>query len=321
MRRKPKTRETSTARKIRKAIDKPDETPLQDRISSLEARIERIEEQLTNQGILFRSPFSQDEKKPGPRQRIADELLIELRDGLIQWLERVWPELDAALRKARALQQVQECLLQFADREDHRPQCQTRLLNNAAALMEYRASKKFVPVPPKQTVVTALTGEWTKPEWRRAAARFPSRRMASAMAGVPELDWRTSYDRCSKFPSEIPVGSRTGEHYRRRYRMPACYVLEAEASKNLHWEPVAGPLYSRQQARKVISNRRREPGKRHCIKSEDRLQELGLDPDEEFMALTGLPVLPQSYRKPVPKSLHTESDHPASSSHRRRRKY
>jgi hypothetical protein len=294
MRKKAETRKKPTGRKKQSGIDRSPESTLQDRFSRLEERVSDIEEHLRREGILPRVDFSESKKKPGPRQKISDDFLFELRDGLVLWLERVWPELDSALRKARTVKEATGCLEKFANPKETRTQYQDRLIGNVAALLDYRATNKLARIPPKQTVVTAIARAWTEPEWK-AAARFPTRRMANAMAGVPQLDWRTSFDRCAKLPSRMPLGSRTTEHYRRRYSLPAYYVLESVASGSPHWSPVAGPLYSLRQAKAVVANRQVSE-KIACIKSEGELKEMGLDADKVFSTVTGLPAIPKRVR-------------------------
>jgi len=40
------------------------------------------------------------------------------------------------------------------------------------------------------------------------------------MAGVPDISWRRSLDRCSANPSSIPVVINTDLHYRELYHLP-----------------------------------------------------------------------------------------------------
>ena len=291
MRRKAKSAKKLTEGKRGRGIDRPPKLHAQDKLSRLEERVDHIEEALVGAGLLFRLDFSESKRKPGPRQKISDDFLFELRDGLVLWLERVWPELDSALRKARTTKEIQACLEEFANPKEMRQQYQERLIGNVAALMDYRARNRFARIPPKQTVVRAIAGTWTEPAWK-AAARFLTRRMANAMAGVPDLDWRTSFDRCAKRPCQLFPGSRATEYYRRRYSLPAYYVLESASTDSPQWSGVAGPCYSQQQAKTVVSNRR-APGKIACVRSEEELKKMGLDPDKVFSMVTGLPAIPK----------------------------
>jgi hypothetical protein len=68
------------------------------------------------------------------------------------------------------------------------------------------------------------------PKRLRTAAMLPTRQIANALAGVPSLDWRTLLDRCSANPSQMLVGKRTEEYYRKVYGIPAPKAIQGGSS-------------------------------------------------------------------------------------------
>lgn len=84
---------------------------------------------------------------------------------------------------------------------------QKRLLENVAALHEFLGSEHFGKTLPQATAMDALNLPLNNEKRHRAANQFPSRQIANAMAGVPDLSWRRSLDRCTAHPSRayVPV--------------------------------------------------------------------------------------------------------------------
>ena len=142
-----------------------------------------------------------EKKKRGRREKISDEVLFQYRDELILWLEPIWLWMVDRLPTARTAKQIGAILEAVAEVQDFRPECQKRLLQNAAALREFLWDERFRKTLPKATVTDALTLPWEDERRRRAANQFPSRQIANAMAGVPDISWRRSLDRCSAQPS------------------------------------------------------------------------------------------------------------------------
>ncbi len=73
---------------------------------------------------------------------------------------------------------------------------------------------------PKATVTDALTLPLEDEKDRRAANQLPTRQIANAMAGVPDIRWRRSLDRCSAQPSKTYVALNLDMFYRDRYGIP-----------------------------------------------------------------------------------------------------
>ena len=188
---------------------------LRERIQSLEKRVEALELGEPIFGLLEKTPM-----KPGPRPKISDEDLWRYRDEIIESLELYWPELGPKLLSARGEEDIAAALLPYAGPETGRGVLAQRLIKYASALLSFLKSSRFHRKPPKQAVVDALNRPSNDKRQMRGAAKLPTRQIANAMAGVPELGWRTSLDRCSKVPSNLFIGKRTEDHYRALFSIP-----------------------------------------------------------------------------------------------------
>jgi hypothetical protein len=160
-------------------------------------------------------------KRPGPGKNIEDWKLFNYRDGLVGWLEDVWPEIVQPLFSANDPKKVTAILRRLARPKDIQPPWQSRCLAHAAKLLDFLHSDKFTRKPPKKTVIDALNSRRGDDDKRkRAANRLPTRQIANAMAGLPEIEWRTSLDRCSENPCHYPVALNTDRHYRAMFGIP-----------------------------------------------------------------------------------------------------
>ena len=198
---------------------------LKARVAALEKEVAALWEvvnRLDGVGLSYLYAGIEDatDKKPGPDKRIDDTELFRSRDGLVLWLEEVWPEIVQPLLAAANSREVAAVLRKVARPEDLQPPWQTRFLAHPAKLGDFLQSEKFRIKPPKKTVVDALNRPDNDERRRRAANRLPTRQIANAMAGVPKLSWRTSLDRCSKNPCPYPVSLNMSRHYRVMYRIP-----------------------------------------------------------------------------------------------------
>lgn len=160
-------------------------------------------------------------KKPGPTKNIQDNELFRSRDGIVSWLEEVWPELVQPLLAAANPRQAAAVLKKVARPKNIQPPWQSRVLAHPAKLFDFLRSSKFKKRPPKKTVMDALNRPAEDEKRNRAANRLPTRQIANAMAGVPKLRWRTSLDRCSTNPCTYPVAISTDRHYRALFTAPA----------------------------------------------------------------------------------------------------
>ena len=218
MRRTPRKAKKLTAQKIKGGLTRS----CQERLASLEDQVRRLESRLVyvelNLGIQVYPEKVQ--KKPGPTPQISEEDLLDNRDRFIGWLEARWSDLRPKLLGAANTKQVSEALLSVAAPEESHDYYVKRILDGAGALWQFLHSRRFHRKPSKRAVVDALREEYDDPKRMKAAAQLPTRQIANAMAGVPQIGWRTSLDRCSKTPARIVVGRKTEDYYRALYGIP-----------------------------------------------------------------------------------------------------
>lgn len=176
-------------------------------------------------------------RKPGPKEKISDTWLFQDRDALIIWLEPFWPWLADRL-VARTAAQVEAILEAIVREPSVRPGCQERMLQNASVLHEFLWSERFRKTVPKAAIADALKLPSKDERQRRAANRLPTRQIANAMAGVPDLAWRTSLDRCSGQPSTVRMAYNLEMYYRDLLAIPAPKGLDLTGFSS----PVPKPL-------------------------------------------------------------------------------
>jgi hypothetical protein len=199
--------------------------------ASLEARVAELEKEVAAlrdvvnrlDGAVpnyFDTGVNEGNKKPGPTKNIQDDELFRSRDGIVSWLEEVWPELIHPLLAAANPRQVATVLKKVARPKNIQPPWQSRFLAHPAKLFDFLRSSKFKKRPPKKTVMDAVNRPAEDEKRKRAANRLPTRQIANAMAGVPKLRWRTSLDRCSTNPCSYPVAISTDRYYRAMFPVP-----------------------------------------------------------------------------------------------------
>lgn len=197
---------------------------LEAQVASLAARVAELEERVDRlDGVAPRYYYGGREdtkKKPGPERSIDDAQLFRNRDGLVGWLEEVWPEVVRPLLATNDPRRVAAIFKNVARPNDLQPPWQSKFLAHPAMLLDFLRSKKFRIKPPRKTVVDALNGPPEDEKRKRAANRLPTRQIANAMAGVPTLKWRTSLDKCSENPSGDVVAFNTDRHYRAKFGFP-----------------------------------------------------------------------------------------------------
>lgn len=191
---------------------------LETRLADLEARVTSLEQRVDDaSGVvpahLYAEINLRGAKRPGPIKRVDETELFLNRDNLIHWLEEHWPQIVNPLLAAGDPSQVAAAFRPIVMAREIRPEWQQRVVGHPAKLLEFLRSEKFRRKPPKKTIADAL-GLHNSEARARAANRLPTRQIANAMAGVPQLKWRTSLDRCSKNPSTFRVGHNAASHYR-----------------------------------------------------------------------------------------------------------
>jgi hypothetical protein len=208
-------------------LDKVSENQPSDRIAELERKVTKLQKDVVMLKRLSGWTLWVDEgneieekKKPGPKEKISDEELFQYRDALILWLEPVWPWMIDRLLAAGTVAGVEAILEAVAEEPERRPAWQERILRNAAALFEFLWDERFRKTLPKASVTDALTS-WKHERRRRAANQLPTRQIANAMAGVPDITWRTSLDRCTAQPSTAFIALNLDMYYRELFGIPA----------------------------------------------------------------------------------------------------
>jgi hypothetical protein len=247
-------------------IDKDSADQPPDRIAELERRMLKVENDVALLRSLNPSPLLEEavieieQKKRGAKEKISDAVLFNYREGLILWLERAWPWLKDRLFKARTPEQVKAILEAIAEEPDSRPDWQERLLQNAGELFDFIWHQKFRKSELLGATVTdALTLPWNDETRRRAANQFPTRQIANAMAGVPDISWSRSLDRCCANPSTVYFSQTTEMYYREMYGMPMPEERDLTGQRSLVPKPLQ-PISARPSKRvERISNRATKP--------------------------------------------------------------
>lgn len=213
-------------------------------ISELERRVIQLENDVAILKQLTRGPVSNKDAplvkmKPGVKERIGDVDLFTWRDGLIRWLEAYWPWLEGRLYRARSAEEV-GAILEAVSEEPHlRRNWQKRLLPNPAQLFDFISDERFRKTKlPKATVKDALLQAVDDDVRSRAANQFPARQIANAMAGVPDISWRRSLDRCSANPSTIRIVINTDLYFRELYGLP----IPGPSELTLAYSPMPRPF-------------------------------------------------------------------------------
>jgi hypothetical protein len=161
-------------------------------LAEMNKRIERLEAEVFGAGadVLGTLPV-----KHGKGRRPLLELheLLQRRDHLTNWLERNWPYLSVALRKAGNAQEA------------------------ASAIKEAKRRMQGVFYAP----FYSYTEKHAESLWQfLQSGRFHGnpRNLAGAMAGLPELSWKRSFDICASHPCKSPLALEAcWDHMRRNF--------------------------------------------------------------------------------------------------------
>ncbi len=122
-------------------LDKVSENDPSDRIAELERQVAELRRDVALLKQLSGWPLFADgseelerKKKPGPKEKINDEVLFHYRDALILWLERFWSWLEGRLSAASTIEQVRAIFEAVAEEPELRSEWQKRLLENITVL-------------------------------------------------------------------------------------------------------------------------------------------------------------------------------------------
>lgn len=213
---------------------------IESRIEALEQRIAELEGRVNNltipMGPLYGVGFGEPPISPpatgrhpgGAPRRVEDAILYGTRDRLVDFLEPVWPEISRSLLKANTAEEIRKAFEIVPGSGEYEREL---LLEHADVLLEFLESSEFVRKPSRASVEHAIEGRWNDPKKDRAAARLPTRQIANAMAGVPKLAWRSSLKRCRATPCPMAVQARTGEHFRKLYKIPFSKLVWKRAAE------------------------------------------------------------------------------------------
>lgn len=208
-----------------KPIDKVSEKELPDRLAELERQMVALRKEVDFLKKKFGGwPFPVDEEgytekeKPGPKEKIDDTDLFHNRLALILWLEPMWPWLEDRL--SGTAEELRAVLEAVAENAEIKSDYQRRLLQNTDSLREFLSHERSGKTLAKATVIDALTLPLDDERRWRAANQLLTRRIANAMAGVPDITWRTSLDRCSAQPSDATVAINLDMHLRKGFGIP-----------------------------------------------------------------------------------------------------
>ena len=155
-------------------------------------RIERLERIAAENGL--EAPYSPGEKRGRGRPSGVPPEQLEVRtESLVFWLEDNWPEISRGLNVAQNEQQVAEVL-------------------KSGRQNSHTFYPPFVKAPER------FASECWKFIHSKRYHQNP-RNLAAAMAGLPEISVRTSFNRCHKYAANChPVGYRAyREHLRRKF--------------------------------------------------------------------------------------------------------
>lgn len=162
------------------------------RLSEINERIEQLEAEVFGAGANPLGPPPSKRGK-GRKPKLEPKKLLHRRDQLTNWVERNWPYLSIELRKARSPQQAIASIIAAKKRMPgvfHAP-FYNDPQKHEAALWQFLKSRRFHGNP---------------------------RNLAGAMAGLPELSWKRSFDVCSIRPCKLPLATEAyWDHMRRRF--------------------------------------------------------------------------------------------------------
>lgn len=197
-------------------------------------RIERLERMVAENGLEEPHAFGGPEKRgKGRPSGVEEEELRQSAMSLVLWLEDNWPEISLGLRKAQNEQAVAEVL------RTH------RRIPSAFERPLYKEPERFA-------------GDcWKFIKGKKY--RGNPRNLAAAMAGLPEISGRTSFNRCATWINQKghPVSYRAYRDYlQRKFNERFLLLLKATST-----EEVAKILHGSRSKDRVIRYLRENPHK------------------------------------------------------------
>jgi len=158
------------------------------RLDELEKRVAALEQELSERQFRLPEP---PKGKPGPKPKLRKEDVLQRRDALILWFENNWPELRLAIRKAEKAEHLIPALRKMEGLSNSRsePPFYTEWQKYWPVLWEFLQSGRYYNNP---------------------------RNLANAMAAIPEMSWKRSFDICSSNPSHLEIQHRAVLDYLQR---------------------------------------------------------------------------------------------------------
>lgn len=145
-------------------------------ISELVLRVEKLENQAFWDGMRarFQPPAKRSKGRP---PRIPEDELLDRRKNLSSWIEFNWPEVSVRLRNARSSVEALAAMVSAKERSPgaFQPPFYHTIEQHESALWQFLQSGRFYGNP---------------------------KNLASAMAGLPELSWKRSFDICCRYPDK-----------------------------------------------------------------------------------------------------------------------
>jgi len=147
-------------------------------ISELQTRIERLESEVSLLGGTL-PPQPPPKPRRGRKARLNPEVVLLRRVRLTAWLETNWPQLSVPLRRAQKSGKTSEAIeaLIGAPKDSFRSPHHSQF---------YDTPERFE----KELAAFFKSGRYFE----------NPRNLAAAMAGLPELSWKRSFDICSMHP-------------------------------------------------------------------------------------------------------------------------
>jgi hypothetical protein len=147
-------------------------------ISELQERVEQLENEVFPCGPSILSPL-RTKPRMGRKPKLETEKLLKRRVHLTAWLEQNWPRLSVAMRRAENSGDPAAAI--------------AALVAAKAEGISGVAQPRFYDSPEKYE---QELGKFLR------SGRFHGnpRNLAAAMAGLPELSWKRSFDICTKHP-------------------------------------------------------------------------------------------------------------------------
>jgi|GEM_PF-3594373 len=135
--------------------------------------------------------------KRGRRPRIPPDEHARRRDDLVHFVELRWPDLVKHLKRRKSIESLLQAVQAASPGAEHTwPYHQ--LIEHVGVLWEFLESGRYKGEP---------------------------RQIAYAMAGVPEITWRSSLDYCTKNPSPLHITLPAFRDHIRRHRPPCLQSL------------------------------------------------------------------------------------------------